>query len=62
MKGYLTVESGKQSGNYHLCEIIIAALQIPAGWDNNRAYLLDVADDVLMQVPKTKNKYLIVNP
>jgi GGDEF domain-containing protein len=62
MKGYLTVESGKQSGNYHLCDIVIAALQIPAGWDNNRAYLLDVADEVLMKIPKTKNKYLIVTP
>ncbi len=62
MKGYLTVESGKHAGNYHLCDIVIAALQIPAGWGNNRAYLLDIADEVLMQIPKTKQKYIIVNP
>ncbi|MFA6449257.1 MAG: diguanylate cyclase [bacterium] len=62
MKGHVTVEGGKKAGNYHLCDVVIAALQVPSGWDNNRAYLLDIADEVLMQIPKSKNKYLIVNP
>ncbi len=62
MKGYITVESGKNAGNYHLCDVVVAALQIPPNWDNNRAYMIDVADEVLMQIPKSKGKYLIVNP
>jgi GGDEF domain-containing protein len=62
MKGYMTIENGKLAGNYHLCEIIAAAVQVPAKWDNNRAYMLDLADDILKQLKKSEQNYAIVTP
>ena len=62
MKGYITIEGGKHAGNYHLCEVIAAAVQVPPKWDNNRAFLLDVAEEILEKIPKSKQKYVIITP
>lgn len=62
MKGCITIESGKNAGDYPLCDIIAAAVQVPAKWDNNRAFLFDIAEEVLEKIPKSKQKYMIVTP
>ena len=62
MKGYVTVESGRYAGDYYLAELNIAGLMVPAKWDNNRAYLLDIAEEVLQKVAESKQAYIIVRP
>ncbi|HPI76345.1 MAG TPA: diguanylate cyclase [bacterium] len=62
MKGYLTVEGGNSAGDYYLCELLVAAVHVPSNWGNSLAYLLDIAEEVLAKVDKTRQGYLIARP
>jgi len=62
MKGYITIEDGKEAGNYFLCEAIAGALLIPAAWDSNVYYLLDIADQMIKNVMKSGKGYIVAKP
>ena len=61
MKGYLTIEEGAAAGDYHLCEPIIAGLQLPPHWDRNHVYLLDLAEELLADVLEKEAGFRIIS-
>lgn len=60
MKGIITIENKNgKTDDYDICEIKVAALSVPVGWNENMNYLVDMAKDLLSVLANSDKGYII---